>query len=83
MKSIGNFCDGCPFNFNPDQKDTDGDGFQDAYAFFFPTKLTFINIILSSCDNCPNSYNPSQVVNCNGQGITFSFFVATWIHLEH
>ena len=55
--------DNCPTVYNPDQKNTCGDGIGDACR-----PDTDGDGIPDACDNCPNIYNPDQK-DSNGNGI--------------
>jgi hypothetical protein len=55
--------DNCPNIYNPDQKDTCGDGIGDACR-----PDTDRDGIPDACDNCPDVYNPDQK-DANGNGI--------------
>ena len=64
---VGDLCDNCPFDFNPDQADKDSDGIGDA------CELDGDDLdgdgIANRADNCPTLFNPAQIdTNSNGIG---------------
>lgn len=55
LDGVPNGCDNCPGNFNPSQKDTDGDGMGDACDSDDDG-----DGIADTSDNCRLTYNPTQ-----------------------